>query len=324
MLEEDISKDQDEMNEQFMEEYTEASISGDFETFAENWGLDVDEAHGIALEFPQISDMVPEDFTKSETDQVSTNTNPNEQATMVAEKQMDEWENGGVTSEIIPGETGVSDMIMSAAEKLGIPPEAALALAGVVKKNPKDIVKGTKGMFTPKMTKKNLPDKRGTKSGEVVGEPTKGGLPVKHKEQGLAVRNEQGLAKTTNGETRKFGLTDRNKELATAGTLTGAVIADRMLSGDRNSQGDFIEGPKEKVDLYQPDGIEQPEEKPETAPEVKSENQNGYHKLEGQNFWTVDNEDSYWDTHEIGTGDMDGSELKQAKAKEVDFSSWFN
>jgi hypothetical protein len=30
-----------------------------------------------------------------------------------------------------------------------------------------------------------------------------------------------------------------------------------------------------------------------------SNNQNGYHKREGQNFWTIDNDDPYWDTHEM-------------------------
>ena len=85
-----------------------------------------------------------------------------------------------------------------------------------------------------------------------------------------------------------------------------------MLSGDRNSQGDFIEGPKEKVDLQQPKGIEQPEG-----------NQFGYHQRPGQNFMTVNNDDPYWDTHEMGTGDAWSDADTKTVRQEVDWSNWF-
>jgi len=241
-----------------------------------------------------------------------------------------EYEGDGITSEVLPGDSMVADTVAWLADKAGVPPEAAMLMAGIAGKNPKNIKKGAEGMFTPKMTKKNLPDKRGTKSGEVVGDTkiggpgvpvgksTKGGLPVKRKEQGLDIKKEQGLA--TRGVDAKIGLTKRNAEKAAAGTLTGGLIANRMLSGNRNENGDFI-----AVDLKQPDPIEL-DESDLPGPEVETMgNQFGYHKKEGQNFWTVNNDDPYWDTHEMGTGDAwSDAELKKAPAKELDWSSWFN
>jgi hypothetical protein len=55
-------------------------------------------------------------------------------------------------------------------------------------------------------------------------------------------------------------------------------------------------------------------------------NQFGYHKREGQNFWTVNNDDPYWDNHEMGTGDAwSDADLKEEPLQEldIDFSSWF-
>jgi hypothetical protein len=42
-------------------------------------------------------------------------------------------------------------------------------------------------------------------------------------------------------------------------------------------------------------------------------NQNGYHKREGQNFWTIDNDDPYWDTHE-----MEGSSAFEEAPRHTD------
>lgn len=42
-------------------------------------------------------------------------------------------------------------------------------------------------------------------------------------------------------------------------------------------------------------------------------NQNGYHKREGQNFWTIDNDDPYWDTH-----DMEGSSAFEEAPRHTD------
>jgi hypothetical protein len=245
----------------------------------------------------------------------------------------EEFEGEGITSEFLPGDSMVADSITWLAEKAGIPPEAALAMAGVVGKNPKNIKKGVEGMFTPRKNKGNqLTDKRGTKSGEVVG--TKKGATVDAKTQaksqqhmqkkyGDADKNTKQMTKvegkggpltpTKNaGETKRFGLTRKN-ELKTAAGLTTGLAANRMLNGNRNDQGDFVEAPKEEVETAP------------TAPVEQQGNQYGYHKQEGQNFWTVNNDDPYWDTHEMGTGDAwSDAEVKKAPAKELDWSSWFN
>jgi hypothetical protein len=107
----------------------------------------------------------------------------------------------------------------------------------------------------------------------------------------------------------------RKAELTTAGGLTTGL----GLMGNRNKDGDFV-----KVDLGRPEPILIDEVPQETTPETMG-NQYGYHKQEGQNFWTVNNDDAYWDTHEMGTGDAwSDAEVKKAPAKELDWSSWFN
>ena len=106
---------------------------------------------------------------------------------------------------------------------------------------------------------------------------------------------------------------------AVAGTTAAAIVGgaiDRGLSGNRNAQGDFIDLNK----IARGDDEAGVEEAPETMG-----NQFGYHKQEGQNFWTVNNDDPYWDSHEMGTGDAwSDAEVKKAPAKELDWSSWFN
>ena len=103
-----------------------------------------------------------------------------------------------------------------------------------------------------------------------------------------------------------------------AGTTVGAATGIGLM-GNRNKDGDF-----EKVDLGRPEPILIDEVPQETTPETMG-NQFGYHKQKGQNFWTVNNDDAYWDTHEMGTGDAwSDAEVKKAPAKELDWSSWFN
>ena len=111
------------------------------------------------------------------------------------------------------------------------------------------------------------------------------------------------------------------KDNATKVGTTVAAGTAIGLSGNRNSDGDFVSSlnentPREKVDLQQPKGIEQPEEAPEG-------NQFGYHQRPGQNFMTVNNDDPYWDTHEMGTGDAWSDADTKTVQQEVDWSNWF-
>jgi len=84
---------------------------------------------------------------------------------------------------------------------------------------------------------------------------------------------------------------------------------------------------KKKVNLNEADfsdiGVEEPEG--EDMPEDIMGNQYGYYKKKGQNFWTVNNDDPYWETHEMGTGDAwsDADLKKETKELDIDFSSWF-
>jgi len=87
-------------------------------------------------------------------DQPAMNINPNEQARLVAERQMQEWEGGGLTSELIPGESLISDGLIAGSNAIGLPPEAGLIAGGLFTKNPKQFVKGlTKN---PKQTVKEF------------------------------------------------------------------------------------------------------------------------------------------------------------------------
>ena len=152
------------------------------------------------------------------------------------------------------------------------------------------------------------------------------------------------------------------KDRAVKAGTTAAVATGIGLMGNRNKDGDFEKVDLGRPEIYSeetgfdneannramikqmndPDGFLQRQmRKKSTSGKteqfgqedgriVKEEpetmgNQYGYHKREGQNFWTVNNDDPYWDTHEMGTGDAwSDADLKKAPAKELDWSSWFN
>lgn len=311
-LEVNVGKSTQEMEQQFIDEFMDAYQNDDMATFAENWGMTVEEAMEAAKDYYPLQEMMEPKIPEISMEGI----NP-------------EWESEGITSEMIPGESAVGDAITWLAEKAGVPPEAALLMAGVTGKDPKKVKKGAEGLFTPKMTKKGLPDKRGSKSGEVV-EGTKGGsgVPVGDvKKGGFPSTKQTGVTTTGKGKQAKLGLTDKNKREAIAGTATGigAVTALNLL-GDRDEDGSLKvaalpkeEPKKEKVDLNKIAREDRSvgEENPWEG------NQLGYHKRPGQNFWTVDDTDPYWDTHEMGTGSpWEEAEPKQV-VQEFDFSKWF-
>ena len=191
------------------------------------------------------------------------------------------------------GSDVASNVITAKLEELGIPPEAALLVAGVLGKSPKNLAKGTKGML------------KGNKGSKVQVNPkekfdhSKG---AKHKVQQKNVnKNKQQVEKKVDAKPMPF---QRKAELTTAGTLTGGLLLNRGLNGDRDADGTL------KI-------------APVITPEEESQgNQFGYHKREGQNFWTVNNEDPYWDTHEMGTGDAWSDADAKEVAQEVDWSNW--
>jgi len=100
----------------------------------------------------------------------------------------------------------------------------------------------------------------------------------------------------------------------------------RNLKGNRDEEGNFIDLNKiaredDTVGVEEPEGDDMPEYK-DNVPETMG-NQFGYHKREGQNFWTVNNDDPYWDTHVMGTGDAWSDADAKEEVQELDWSSWF-
>jgi hypothetical protein len=259
-----------------------------------------------------------------------------------------EYEGDGITSELIPGE----GLVAPALAGLGLDPTTAAVIGSVATKKPGML---TNKLFAGKNLKKNQLKNRGTEGPVVQG----ASRTAKNTNLRPSIKN-----KTAD---RYKSMSDRVKKqnaTAVAFTSLGAgLVADRMLQGNRNAQGDFItaddeiDNSNDEYDYYgnrraitkimnKPDGFLQRQMRKKStsgnteqfgqddtgriikvAPETMG-NQYGYHKQEGQNFWTVNNDDAYWDTHEMGTGDAwSDAEAKKAPAKELDlsaFSHWFN
>jgi hypothetical protein len=292
---------------------------------AEVWGMSIDE----------IVDIYPVDEYLTDTGQFPYPEDSGVEAFTPDSSKIEEWEKGGVQSVLSPFDPAIEQGAASVADWMneqGLPPWLAATVLAIGTKG-KSIKGGKGGMFTPRKNKGNqLTDKRGTRSGQVVG-PKKGdtvnaktqaksqqhmqkkyGDANKNTNQMQKVDSKGGpLAKTNNGETRRFGLTRKN-ELKTAAGLTAGLVANRMLNGNRNAQGDFITAD---------DGVIYDD--PKLAPIDTEGNQFGYHKQEGQNFWTVNNDDPYWDTHVMGTGDAwsDADAKKEVKELNIDWSNWF-
>jgi len=219
-----------------------------------------------------------------------------------------EYEGGGLTSEMLPGDSAVADTVTWLAEKAGVSPEAAMVAAGVVSRNPKQVKKGAEGMLTPK-PKFKLKASKKDKPAEVVTpkqtKPTKPAEAVKLKKKDPAEVAMQ----------KQLG-----KVIGTTGIATAIG-----LSGNRNKDGDFVEVPVTEPEVDLNEIARNDHSVGEENPWVT--NQRGYHKRPGQNFWTVDDSDPYWDTHEMGTGSAFEDSVPKKEVKELDltaFSHWFN
>ena len=106
------------------------------------------------------------------------------------------------------------------------------------------------------------------------------------------------------------------KDRATKTAIAGSVATGIGLMGNRNENGDFVPVPE-----IVPETV--PEIVPETVPETMG-NQFGYHKRPGQNFWTIDDSDPYWDTHDKeGSSAFEEAPLKQQPQQELDWDFWF-
>jgi len=280
----------------------------------------------MAEEFPTIDAM-----RFYETREIVDKVEPEPEAEPEATNYMgDDWQpdysktaeygGAGITADLTPADSLVGagvEEVMAYGEANGWNP-ALLGILAAISTKGKSL--GKKGLFTPRKNKGNqLTDKRGTKSGEIVGDSTKGGpgvavgkpgpasqVPSKHVKYPIVPRKID--------ETRRLGLTRAN-ELKTAAGLTTALAANRMLQGDRDVDGTLKVATKPEVITpdVEPDGVE------ETRP--------GWLMKEGQNFWTVNNDSDHWNTDEgIAEGiEVWGEPLNGQEAPQEKFDSdyWF-
>jgi len=177
---------------------------------------------------------------------------------------------------ISQGSDVAGNFIVAKLEEMGIPPEAALLMAGVLGKSPKKMAKGAKGMLKGDKGSKNQvnPDKK--------FDSDKG---TKHK-----INPDK---PTGAKEVKPTMTTGRKAELVSAGGLTTAL----GLMGDRDKDGNLkVATPEPDYDVFDEEALDPPTG-PDMPEEVKEERP-GWHKREGQNFWTVNNDSPYWDTEE--------------------------
>ena len=209
-----------------------------------------------------------------------------------------EYEGTGITSELIPGEGLVAPILAG----MGVDPTTAAVIGSVATKKPGML---TNKLFASKKLKANQKANRGTEG------PVVQGASRTAKDTNLRPSIKNKTADRYKSMSNK--VKQRRAELTSAGVLTGSLLLNRGLQGDRDSEGNLkpVTGHPELV---------VPEE-----PKVQETmgNQFGYHKQEGQNFWTVNNDDSYWDTHEMGTGDAWSDADAKEVVQELDWSSWF-
>ena len=209
-----------------------------------------------------------------------------------------DFEDQPIESELFPGEGAIADLIQEGAEALDLPPEAGLAAAGLIKRDPKMLKKSVDGMLTPKPKVKPLSKER-----KVEKEGVK---DLKKQKEAELKKNKQDAAKS-------------------AAATTAAVTA-LGLAGDREEDGSL-----KVIDLGRPEVIHEDIRKEEPKVEEVKDERPGWYQPEGSNVWTVDTDHEYWQTDE---GAAEATEVygelpswaKQPEVQELDlsaFSNWF-
>jgi hypothetical protein len=353
-LEVNISKSQDDMDEQFIAEYVAAHKSGDFKSFAEDWGMSEEDAHSYAMEFSPLEDLYKEEIVSEWEPDYSKTA---------------EYEGTGITSELIPGEGLVAPILAG----MGVDPTTAAVIGAVATKKPGML---TNKLFAGKKLKANQLKNRGAEGPVVQG----ASRTLKDSNLRPSIKN-----KTAD---RYKSMSDRvKKQNATAVAFTGlgaGLVADRMLKGNRNEQGDFVtaddgviygdpelaetDNSNDEYDYYgnrravtkimnDPDGFLQRQmrkksttgttqrftqddtgrivvddeigfEEPTGPDMVEAEERPGWQKNPGANWWSVNSKSDYWQTDD---GAEEAFELygeypswvKQPEVQELDWSSWF-
>ncbi len=280
---------------------------------SEAWGLTEEEIKDIYPAMEMLDSKDDDEWNPDGSDdipleQVYLDSYPEDE--IVSEWEPDysktaEYEGTGITSELIPGEGLVAPILAG----MGVDPTTAAVIGSVATKKPGML---TNKLFASKKLKANQKANRGTEGPVVQGASRTAkntNLRPSIKDKTAARYKSMSNRVKAKNATNVVGAT-------TAATILGTGI-NRGLQGNRNAQGDFTVYDEEALDP--PTG---PDMVPETVPETMG-NQYGYHKQEGQNFWTVNNDDSYWDTHEMGTGDAWSDADVKEVVQELDWSSWF-
>jgi hypothetical protein len=144
-------------------------------------------------------------------------------------------------------------------------------------------------------------------------------------------------------ETQDRGLTgnrDKDGNFVVASDLGGKATTDDDAREEMLMDADMItmydDGGNSQtvldvpgmVDLMKENGwnlkeVDDSENFKAAPPEETEGNQFGFHKRQGQNFWTRNEEDPYWETHVVGTGGAwSDAEIKKP-VKEFDWRSMF-
>jgi hypothetical protein len=340
-LEVNIDKSQSQMDDQFVREYMEAvGPGGNLDEFLVDWGMSENDVIDYLESNPQLlpegfephyEGSVPEDGD-DRTDEEIEMGDPDSYNDFIPDySKTAEYEGGGITSEFIPGE----GLIAPALAGLGLDPTTAAVIGAVATKKPGML---TNKLFAGKKLKANQKANRGTEGPVVTG--------TSRTAKGTGLR--PAIKQKTADRYKSMSDRVKGKRVGEAATVAGAGTAmylagdtpddeivtghppvnnpyeepktqSRNLKGNRDTDGSLID--LNKIARADRDvGVEEP-----TGPDMPETmgNQFGYHKQEGQNFWTVNNDDAYWDTHEMGTGDAwSDADLKEV-VQELDWSSWF-
>jgi len=302
-LEATISKSTEEMDTQFNQEL-ELVLTGKYplDDFLDDWGMSFEELLADdSIGYPQEESLMRLKGIEGTHQSMNEDFVPDYTKTA-------EYEGDGITSELIPGESLIAPLL----QKAGLDPAMAAVVGSVVTKKPQKGMLSNK-IFASKALKSNQKTKRGVEGPVVTG----ASRTLKDSNLRPSIKN-----KTADKYKAMTSRVKQKNATNVAAGVTGAAIVggaiNRGLKGNRNAQGDFTVFDEDRLDP--PTGPDMPEE---VTPEA-SENQFGYHKREGQNFWTVDNDDSYWDTHDIeGSSAFEGAPLKQQPQQELDWDFWF-
>ena len=362
-LEVNISKSQDEMDEQFINEYAAAHKSGDFKSFAEDWGMSEEDAHSYASDFPVLEELyeeeivsegidlsMPEDgkFAELTDEQIDNIQNfipaarlgkvvkagksmfgdaMNKLFSSKALKTNQLTKGGKVGQRIEPGtiSKNVAGTGLKPSVKQGTV-DRYNKMADAVKTK-RAVELGTAG------TAATLIGLSGGDDGEIVtGHPPVNDPYEKPKTQSRNLkgnRDEEGNLKDAIRFTHANGSyafaepgSDLADELMAEEYFAGDIAGQNAGKSQSNTGSDWANAEiDDEIGVEEPEGDDMPEYK-DNVPETMG-NQFGYHKREGQNFWTVNNDDPYWDTHVMGTGDAWSDADAKEEVQELDWSGWF-